>query len=574
MFNFNNDINIKENVSFICSIKNCRKNYFYKMKIINEEGTLGDFSSLETEELYNKNQKSEINFKPLKGIEFRFSQRQLYKIQIQKRKENDNFYETCERITVLSSLVSSPGSLYERKVDENDDYSEIFSIKMELDKNKNIFFSENFEFFDVSEFFQKGGKLKLFFLFDFSHKNDINEYNHSQNIFYHLLVNFYNYCQIYTANHEVNLFGAGVKPNSKSDFDSDNDSDFIDLKTHFDYFMIDSFKRAEECFLNSLNEKFEENQLLINSFIENCDDMIENKFLNVLFIFLRYSPDDLNLALDKINEIKNKRNPLSIIIINVGESFSSYSINKIEQCSSVIYLEIKDKSQIQLNNIVQRSLNHIGNNINEFKNYIKFDEEIIGENYNNGEDSVDMNEYEQENNEENEEDEKKDDKHINKKYILNSSNINNNSLNNNHDFIGEKEDSINQEKKNNKNSKILRTSLTEIKNSDNSTSKIKSKNPYMLNAKKEITEIKESNNESDSGMSKNDKELNNSNRKLFESTHSIFESEIKYSNQNINNDKDKEQKSQDKVIDSNAKTDFTSFNNKVVPTSDYNENCE
>lgn len=571
MFNSNNDFNIKENVLFICSIKNCRKNYFYKMKIINEEGTLGDFFSLETEEFYNKNPQSEISFKPLKGIEFRFSQRQLYKIQIQKRKDNNNFYETCERITVLSSLVSN-GCLYERKVDENDDYSEIFSIKMKFDKENNINFSEICEYYDVSEFFQKGGKLKLFFLFDFSHKNDIDEYNHSQNIFYHLLVNFYNYCQIYTANHEVNLFGAGVKSNSKNDFDSDYDLDFIDLKSYFDYFMIDSFKKAEECFLNSLNEKFEENQLLINSFIENCENIIENKFINVLFIFLRYLPDDINLALDKIKEIEKK--PMSIIIINVGDCFSSYSINKIKQCSSVKYLEIKEKTQMILNNIVQSSLNHIGNNINEFKNSIKFDEENIGDIYNNSEGSGDMNEKEQENNEENEEDEKEDHKNKNSKYTLNSSNINENSLNNNLDFIGKKEDSINEEKKVNKNSKILKTSQNEIKNSGNSVSKIKVKNPYFLNAKKEITEIKESNNESDSGMSKNDKELIKSNRNIFESDHSIFESEIQESNQNINNDKEKEEKSNSKVIDSNAKTDFTSFNNKIVPSSVFNENYE
>jgi len=571
MFNFNSDSNIKENVLFICSIKNCRKDYFYKMKIINEEGTLGDFSSLETEELYNKNPKTEIKFKPLKGIEFCFSQRQLYKIQIQKRKDNNNFYETYERITVLSSLVSS-GCLYERKVDENDNCSEIFSIKMELDEKNNLQISEFCEYFAVSEFFQKGGKLKLFFLFDFSHKNNIDEYNHSQNIFYNLLVNFHNYCQIYTANHEVNLFGAGVKSNSKKDFDSDYDLDYIDLKSPFTYFMIDSFQKAEECFLYSLNEKFEENQLLISSFIENCEKNIENKYINVLFIFLRYLPDDINLALDKINEIK--KTPMSIIIINVRESFSPYLINKIKQCSNVKYLEIKEKSQIQSNNIVQSTLNHIGNNINQFKNNIKYDEEKIGEEYNNSECFGDINEREQENNDEKEEDEKDDDKNKNKKYRIVSSKINDNSLNNNIDYIDQPDDSINEGKKNNKNSKILKTSQNEIKNSGNSVSKIKLKNPYSSNAKKEINEIKESNNESDSGMSKNDKELIKSNRNIFESDHSIFEDEIKDSNQNINNDKDKEEKSKNKVVDSNAKTDFTSFNNKIIPSNVFNESYE
>ena len=123
---------IKETVSFICSLKKCKKNIYYKMTIINEEKTIGDFPFLETEEIYNEKENSNIHFKTsLKGIEFCFAKLQKFKIQIRKRESRYNNGDTFERLTIMSSLVTSPNQIYERKVNENDENSEIFSIELE-----------------------------------------------------------------------------------------------------------------------------------------------------------------------------------------------------------------------------------------------------------------------------------------------------------------------------------------------------------------------------------------------------------------------------------------------------------
>ena len=102
------------------------------MTIINEEKTIGDFPFLETEEIYNEKENSNIHFKiSLKGIEFCFAKLQKFKIQIRKRESRYNNGDTFERLTIMSSLVTSPNQIYERKVNENDENSEIFSIELE-----------------------------------------------------------------------------------------------------------------------------------------------------------------------------------------------------------------------------------------------------------------------------------------------------------------------------------------------------------------------------------------------------------------------------------------------------------
>ena len=194
-----NDNYFKEKVTFDCTIKNCQKNTSYKIRISNDENTLGDFPYKETEELKAEKNNATLSFKTLKGIKFIFNKQQLFTINIMKKPPFKNFYDNNKRQTVMASLVTSNNSIYERKVNDDDINSEIFSI--EVKEEQSLMNSEILEFFDKSilNYFKKGGKLKLLFFFDLFGKDNSNEeFVKSANIFYNLLVNFYNHCRLYT----------------------------------------------------------------------------------------------------------------------------------------------------------------------------------------------------------------------------------------------------------------------------------------------------------------------------------------------------------------------------------------
>ena len=366
MYNINNYNNINENVFFTCSIKNSKKDYYYKILILNEEKSLGNFTSLETEELLSKEENSTLEFKnQLKGIEYRFSERQLYIIEIQKRKANSSNIDSTKRMTVMASLVSSPNSIYERKLNQMEENSEIYSIKLNINSADNLYISEFNYAQSITDFFQNNGKLKLNFLFDFSHKNVDNNYLKSINIFYNFFVDIYNLCHFYTNNDELNMYGAGVEFNYaesvfklKIDESDEKSNHFEKIKKSFEYV---------------LNKKFEKKELYISSFIEKCMNNIKyNNIFNVLFIFLRYIPHDIKDMINKIRKYKNNNLLFSIIIVGVGDKISDEEFlnSQISEFSNTKFIQIKDLSKNNLKEEVLCSLNHLGNNIIDLKRYI------------------------------------------------------------------------------------------------------------------------------------------------------------------------------------------------------------
>ena len=386
-----NDNYFKEKVTFDCTIKNCQKNTSYKIRISNDENTLGDFPYKETEELKAEKNNATLSFKTLKGIKFIFNKQQLFTINIMKKPPFKNFYDNNKRQTVMASLVTSNNSIYERKVNDDDINSEIFSI--EVKEEQSLMNSENMEFFDKSilNYFKKGGKLKLLFFFDLFGKDNSNEeFVKSANIFYNLLVNFYNHCRLYTREKEIYIYKLQEIQNS---FNSLNE----------EYFNIfDDFQDIIKYFLNCLNKGLIEKQLSISSFIDISLNEIEKNFFNIVIIFIRNFPEDIKLALDKIEKIKNEKRSMNIILINTGNKFSSDLIEKIKEYSNIILIENQDDSQKVLLKITQTCLNKIGKNIIEFKKNKKNDSREICISKNYGESYNDLEQIE-ENEEENEE---------------------------------------------------------------------------------------------------------------------------------------------------------------------------
>ena len=509
-----------EKVYFTCSIKNSWKNYYYIINIINPDKSLGDFTSFETEEILSEEEKSTIEFKTkIKGIKFRFSERQLYMIEIKKRKINCSNYDSYKRKTVMASLVSSPNSTYERQLDQKNENSEIFSIKLNINMSDNICISEFDYNQSITDFFQNNGKIKLNFLFDFSHKNSDNNYLNSINIYYNFLIDIYNLCHFYTVNDELNMYGAGVQNNFES-------SSVFKLNIEKSSISINNIDKIKDSFLSVLNSKLEEKDLYICSFIENCVNEINNNsnynVFNVLFICLRYIPEDFKNVVNKIGEIKRKKLPFSIIIIGLGDNFGDGEniYSQISEFSNTKFIQIKDNSMDKLKEKVRLCLNHLKTNIIRLKQYISTEPENSlkdSNSYSNNEENNEDNE--EENNEDNEEE-----------------NINNS--------LEDEKEKINEEK------------LDEIKEINNSEQKIEDKNKF-----KEKMKLKSSNNESMECNSNFNPYLQNILSKKNSLKSNNNEKELNNSSQNEIN---KDNKSQNKMVDSNTKTESNSNNNEII----------
>lgn len=507
---------VNEKVSFDCSIKNYKKDTFYKIRILNEDKSLGEFPYLETEELNSEEYNEKISFKTLNGINYVFSQRQLFKIKIMIKTPGNNQYDNYERLTLLSSLVSSPGSLYERKVNENEKNSEIFSIYVKPENN--IYLSELGEYSNsgVLNFFKEGGKLKLFFYFDFLNKDLGNDYLKSQNIFYNLLVNFYNYCHLYTESHEVYIF----EKNEKLGY---SETGSIISIYEGDFIEINVFNKIKEHFMNNLNKEHQEKQLNISPFIEKSMKEINNDNFIISIIFIRNFPEDITMILNKIKNSMIENAPIKFILINTGNKFSTDLSNQIEDFPNIILIEHRDESLDSLDNIVHTCLNKIATNISQFnpnqrdnknnKKNLVYSSNFIGS----------INSFEGD----------KDDEVKNS--LISSSN---NSIINNHN-ININTNINNSSGNKNEVKKILKSSDNLIDNIENPFSKNVAFHKYNNN-----NSIKESENEEDSESNKIPKENNDS------------------LNLMINNKEKKDR--QKKVIDSNAKTDYNSYNNKII----------
>ena len=553
MDSYESDDFIKEKVIFDCSIRNCQKNASYKIRISNEEKSLGEFPYIETKELKADHNNQELNFGTLNGIEYRFYQIQLFTIVIMKKNPLNNFYDNYKRQTIMASLVTSEDSIYERKLNEDDLDSEKVLIEVKLEENEEkLRNSENMEFFDsrILNFFKEGGKIKLLCFFDFFGKDNDIDYVKSQNIFYNLLVNFYNNCHLYTRGHEVYIFKADKANKYYNSIISTMKSSRED-----DFLYFDKFENIKNYFIKCLNKDLFENQIFsISPFIEKSLTEIEDNFFNVLIIFIRNLPEDIKKVLDKIEEIKDENKSISIILINAGNKFSGYLSNKIRECSNIILIENKDVSCEKLLKITQTCLNEIGKNIKEFKPIKQNNDDDSNNNAhetknkniffsNNYKSSLNffeenIEEKEEENMEENEKD--------NKKSLVNNSNLiksskNNDNINNN---------SIN----NNKEGKfVLKTSNAVINSSEkphfysqriNNINNNQKSNWNSHGSQYQYHSILESINESDSERNKKEEEIN-------------------LSNKDINKEDNKYKYDESKMVDSKAKTDHTSLNNKM-----------
>ena len=153
-------MNISEKVFLTFSIKKCKKNVSYQIKIKSFSPKLEN--SFETEKLNCQEEGMELEFKKIHDLNYIFNINQ--KMQIITRREiyqeqskNYNLKED-QRNTALSSLVTSPNAVYERPL-EKDENHDILSIRVNGNPdNKNN---------SLLNYFKEGIKLSCFFFIGF-----------------------------------------------------------------------------------------------------------------------------------------------------------------------------------------------------------------------------------------------------------------------------------------------------------------------------------------------------------------------------------------------------------------------
>ena len=293
------------------SIKNCQKNVNYIVEITIEELSNTEFKS---EEIKCNQDGLEIFFSKKMPCDYYFGKRQKAKINVIKKIAVDSNYKKkiSERITLLSSLIASPDSIYERKLNDKNPNSEIISIKIEkADQNSSI---------SVFDFFKGGLKLSCFISLDFS--NEINNPLKNTTINYlNVLKNISSAIANYTKNHQFYVFGFGARPNNAL-----IDGNIFNLNMNEDNSPINTIEKVIQKFNSCLSENKinpEDNRnfsSLIKKITRTIYSLYELRYYNVSFILTRGALEnkDIQKTIDAI--IESGYLPLTIFVIGIGKN--------------------------------------------------------------------------------------------------------------------------------------------------------------------------------------------------------------------------------------------------------------
>ena len=303
-------------ISLTFNLKKCLGNYSYSISVIIQDLSSGFQENFQTEEITCKQNNSEITFTKKMSCDYYFEKNYKLLFKISKRILIDSNYKVkvYERITVLSSLINSPNSKYERKVDENNIDSEIISIQ--LDKNNGDLENKTNTLFD---YFKSGVKFSCFISSDFSNS----EKNPS------LLENKDNYKRIYkkisdiianyTKKHLFYSYGFNAKiKNSLSDESIFNLN--LNGKDSSIYIMDEVLKNFEK-FLNTnsiISLKNINLSPIIKKITKDIYKLYNLRYYNVSFIIIRGNIDknDIQKTIDAI--IESSYLPLTTIVIGLG----------------------------------------------------------------------------------------------------------------------------------------------------------------------------------------------------------------------------------------------------------------
>ena len=301
-----------EKIYLTFSLKNCEQNTFYKILALVEDSQSKYKENLETEEKQCFQNNSLIIFFQKMVCNFFFERNQTVKIQIIKKRNNDK--GIIDRMTVLSSLISSPNSIYERKINKEEN-SEILCIKLDKAQQNLNFYENNNSLFD---YFKSGLKLSCFISLDFSNIKLSPSLIDTKSNYVKLLKNISIIFSNYTENHLFYTYGFGAN------FLSDKEIFNINLKKSDS--KINTINEVLKYFKLCLKSKFIKGEKFINlsplikKITKEIYKLKEINHYNTAFIIIRglIDQNDVTKTIDAI--IESSLLPLTIFVIGVGKN--------------------------------------------------------------------------------------------------------------------------------------------------------------------------------------------------------------------------------------------------------------
>ena len=344
----------KINLSF--SINNCHKNIHYKISTIIEGKSKDNIEKFDTEEKQCIEEGSELVFSNNMPCNFYFDQKQKLQIKITKKipKSSSNYIvKEFERITVLGSIISSPNSVYERKLTEKEENSESIIITSEK-QNQDI---NSLKGFTIYDYLKSGLKLSCFISLDFSGGKGHKTLLSLKDNYFNVLKSISNIISIYTKEQIFYTSGFGAKAKN-----SDKKQNIFNLNMNENDSRIHTIDNVIEFYNYCLkqNKIVSERIIYFSSIIKNITNSIyklyEINYYNILFIIAHNILDknDIKKTIDSI--IESCYLPLSIIIIYLGKNEK----NDSSQMSKIVNNNTKFSSigmEKIRNNVLFTSLN-------------------------------------------------------------------------------------------------------------------------------------------------------------------------------------------------------------------------
>ena len=362
-------MNISEKVYLSFSIKNCKINDCYQIKVKSDINTFETENSFETEKLKCQEEGMDLHFRKILVLNYRFNINQKILIitrrEVYQDKSKNYILKEEERSTILSSLVASPNSVYERPLKQNDCHS-IISIELNgSSDNKNN---------SLLNCFKEGLKLSCFFSMDFSqglNKQSIKDSKANYiNIIKSIIRIILNYVK---GNYCIYGYGATLK--------DQKNSNSID-KNIFNMYINENERINYENIFDKIN-KFPYNNIIPNKKVvfsnmlkEITNDIFKkynDKFYNLLFIFARELIEDNNIQETKNILDEMEKLPISIVVICEGQNDFS-KMNKIKNyCNKFKFIEWKNVFNKNTEKKgVEWSLGEIAKEIIDYNKSIKF----------------------------------------------------------------------------------------------------------------------------------------------------------------------------------------------------------
>lgn len=307
-----------EKLTLIFSLKNCEKNMYYKISASLEDTQSGYKEKFKTEEIQCLKDNSEIIFNKKMSCKYYFERKQEFKIEIVKMpsvNSSNSKSKIIERVTVLSSLVACPNSIYERKLIEN--IKELICIKLEREITNSIMNNNK----SLFEYFKSGIKLSCFISLDFSNSKKNPSLIDTKINYEHLLKYISIIFSNYTKNHLFYAYGFGAKQVKSSINNS-----IFNLNMNEKDSAINTIETVIKYFRKNLKNNLiiPENNIKISSLIKKTTkkiyEMYEMRYYNIAFIIIRgeIERNDINATIDEI--IKSSYLPLTLFIIGVGKN--------------------------------------------------------------------------------------------------------------------------------------------------------------------------------------------------------------------------------------------------------------